>query len=110
MVADTKTKALKPIIQKMVKEGSIIVTDEWKAYSGLDKNYQHEILKHGELQFMKDGFHTNSVKGFWSLLKRGIFGIYHSTSSKHLSKYCDEFPYRYNTRSLSDTDRSIWYW
>ena len=44
---------------------------------------------------------------YWSLLKRGIIGIYHSTSKKHLHRYCDEFTYRYNTRHISDTERFI---
>ena len=75
-------------------------------YNGLNADYQHEVLKHNEGQFVNsNNFHTNSVEGFWSLLKRGIFGIYHSTSPKHLNKYCDEFSYRYNTRSITDGSR-----
>ncbi len=66
---------------------------------------RHEILTHKTGQFVSNGFHTNSVEGFWSLLKRGVYGIYHSTSVKHLSKYCDEFSYRYNTRGITDGDR-----
>lgn len=81
------------------------MTDEWGAYNGLNQNYQHEVLKHNAAEFVRDGFHTNSIEGFWSLLKRGIFGIYHSVSPKHLNKYCDEFSYRYNTRKASDGAR-----
>ncbi len=102
VVSDTKAKTLKPIIEEMVKMGAIVVTDEWAAYNGLSKDYQHEVVKHNKGEYSKNGFHTNSIEGFWSLLKRGIFGIYHSASPKHLSKYCDEFSYRYNTRRVSD--------
>lgn len=105
VVADTKATTLKPIIASMVETGSIVVTDEWGAYNGLANNYQHEVLKHNAAEFVRDGFHTNSIEGFWSLLKRGIFGIYHSVSPKHLNKYCDEFSYRYNTRKTSDGNR-----
>ena len=106
VVPDTKASTLKPIIKAMVEQGSIVVTDEWVAYSGLNSNYQHEVLKHNEGQFINShNFHNNSVEGFWSLLKRGIFGIYHSVSPKHLNRYCDEFQYRYNTRKVIDTDR-----
>lgn len=106
VVPDTKASTLKPIIASMVEKGSILVTDEWVAYSGLSKDYQHEVLKHNEGQFVNsNNFHTNSVEGFWSLLKRGIFGIYHSASAKHLNKYCDEFSYRYNTRNITDSNR-----
>ena len=106
VVPDTKGTTLKPIIKEMVEKGAIVVTDEWGAYNGLDKNFTHEVLKHNEGEFVNtNNFHTNSVEGFWSLLKRGIFGIYHSASPKHLNKYCDEFSYRYNTRNITDADR-----
>ncbi len=105
VVSDTKASTLKPIIQELVKEGSIVVTDEWTGYSGLSKTHHHEVIKHKLDEFVRDGYHTNSVEGFWSLLKRGIYGIYHSTSPKHLTKYLDEFTYRYNTRKISEGDR-----
>lgn len=106
VVTDTKASTLKPIIEKMIEKGSIVITDEWGAYNGLNADYQHEVLKHNDGQFVNDNnFHTNSVEGFWSLLKRGIYGIYHSASPKHLNKYCDEFSYRYNTRNITDGNR-----
>lgn len=107
VVSDTKAKTLKPIIEQMVEKGAIVVTDEWGAYKGLSDNFQHEVVKHNEGQYMNNGFHTNSIEGFWSLFKRGIYGIYHFTSKKHLSRYTDEFSYRYNTRQLLDKDRFI---
>ncbi len=50
-------------------------------------------------------FHTNGIENFWSLFKRGIIGIYHQVSNKHLQAYADEFAYRYNTRKLNDQER-----
>ena len=106
VVPNTQAKTLKPIIESMVEKGSIVVTDEWGAYNGLKKNYQHEVIKHNEEQYVNEnGFSTNALEGFWSLLKRGIFGIYHQVSPKHLSEYCDEFAFRYNTREYPDADR-----
>ena len=105
VVEDTKSKTLRPIIEDMVESGSILVTDEWSGYTGLKKDYQHEVIKHNKNEFVSNSFHTNSVEGFWSLLKRGIFGIYHSASAKYLSKYTDEFSYRYNIRKINDGDR-----
>jgi len=106
VVPDTKATTLKPIITEMVQKGAIVVTDEWGAYNGLGENYQHEVLKHNADEFVNEnGFHTNSIEGFWSLLKRGIFGIYHQVSPKHLNRYCDEFSYRYNTRGAKDNER-----
>lgn len=105
IIPNTKGKTLKAVIKDMVKEGSIIVSDGWVGYSGLSKDYIHKRIPHNKGQFVEGEFHTNAIEGFWSLLKRGILGIYHSTSPKHLQKYCDEFSYRYNTRNLSDGDR-----
>lgn len=105
VVPDTKAETLKPIIHDLVKEGSIVVTDEWQAYKNMSQDYYHITLKHGEEEYARGGFHTNSIEGFWGLLKRGIFGIYHYVSPKHLHRYCDEFAYRYNTRKYKCYER-----
>jgi hypothetical protein len=47
----------------------------------------------------------NTIEGFWSLFNRGIIGIYHNASYKHLNAYCNEFAYRYNTRKITDAQR-----
>jgi len=105
VVPNTQAATLKPIIKNLVEKGSIVVTDEWGGYTGLGKNYDHKVIKHNEGEYKKDGYHTNNIEGFWSLLKRGIFGIYHYASPQHLHRYCDEFSYRFNTRDIDDSDR-----
>lgn len=105
VVPNTKATTLKPIINAMIEQGAIVVTDEWNAYNGLAKNFQHEVINHKKNEFVRGNFHTNGIENFWSLLKRGIYGIYHSASPKHLNKYCDEFSYRYNTRQITDAER-----
>jgi len=107
VVPDTKASTLKPIIEKLVVKGAIVVSDEWNGYAGLNKDYSHIVVKHKESEYSKDGFHNNGIEGFWSLLKRGIYGIYHQASPKHLNKYCDEFAYRYNSRKITDGERFI---
>ena len=102
VVEDTKSKTLIPHILENVKENSEVMTDEWLSYKSLCKNYLHFVINHKEKEFVKGRIHTNTIEGFWSLLKRGIVGIYHSTSNKHLQKYVDEFVFRYNTRSCED--------
>ncbi|MBL7718756.1 MAG: transposase [Flavipsychrobacter sp.] len=52
-------------------------------------------------EYVRGKIHTNSIEGFWSQLKRGIIGTFHSVSHKHLQRYCDEFAHRHNNRSLS---------
>ena len=106
VVTDTKSTTLKPIIEKLVEKGAIIVSDEWNGYTGLNKDFNHEIVNHTGNEFVNEaGFHNNGIEGFWSLLKRGIYGIYHQVSPKHLNKYCDEFAFRYNTREISDSEK-----
>ena len=105
VVPNTQAKTLKPIIEGLVAKGSIIVTDEWQAYKGLAKNFAHVVINHKENEYVRGAFHNNNIEGFWSQMKRGIYGIYHQVSPKHLSKYCDEFSFRYNARKASVNDR-----
>jgi transposase-like protein len=105
VVDNTKGHTLKTIIFDKVKLGSTVVSDGWVGYKGLSLHYEHKVIPHNRGQYVKDSYHTNSIEGFWSLLKRGIIGIYHVTSKKHLHKYCDEFAYRYNTRQMTDGER-----
>ncbi|HVW96507.1 MAG TPA: IS1595 family transposase [Mucilaginibacter sp.] len=106
VVSDTSAETLHPIMFKNVKADSKIVTDAYRSYCGLSTNYEHVAIKHTEGNYITVGEdHTNTIEGFWSLLKRGIIGIYHQVSPKHLHRYCYEFGYRYNTRMVKDTIR-----
>lgn len=105
IVPNTKGKTLINVIKNMVEEGSIVVSDGWVGYSKVRKDFVHKKIAHNEGQYVKDEFHTNSIEGFWGLLKRGILGIYHSASPKHLQRYCDEFSFRYNTKNFKEGAR-----
>lgn len=104
-VSNTTQKTIHPIIKNLVSKDANLMTDEWKAYRGLASYYNHAFVKHGEGQYVVGDAHTNTIEGFWSLLKRGIIGIYHHVSEKHLDAYVDEFEYRYNTKHLECADR-----
>jgi len=95
-------KNIKPIIANNVPASSEIVTDGFGAYAGLNN---HTIVNHAKGEYAKGIYHTNTIEGFWSLLKRGIYGIYHQVSHKHLQKYVNEFAYRYNSRNATDNSR-----
>ncbi len=101
-IPNTSGRVLKSVIKSMVRKGSTVITDGWCGYTGLSKDYNHIVVDHSKGLYTKDSFHTNSIEGFWSQLKRGIIGVYHLVSPKHLSKYCDEFIFRYNTREMAD--------
>lgn len=90
---------LKTIINRNVEKGSTVSTDEWRSYNGLDGRFEHIIVKHGAGVYIDELAHTNTIKGFWSLLKRGVIGQFHNVSSKHLNEYINEFCYCYNNRN-----------
>lgn len=102
---DRKKETLIPIMVDVVEPGSTIYTDEYVPYKILANDYIHDHTKHGQKQYVRGRVHTNTIEGFWSLLKRGIDGIYHSVTPKHLQAYCNEYAYRYSTRKQSDNDR-----
>ena len=76
-----------------------LITDEYKAYLGMAKVLPHAVIKHADW-YVDGDIHTNTIEGFWALLKRGMFGQFHSVSKKHLQKYVDEFCFRYNLRRI----------
>ena len=106
VIKDTISSTLKSIIKDKVEKGSTIVTDAYRSYKKLDEGFKHIVVKHEDGKYVVDNqFHTQNIENFWSLFKRGIVGIYHYISPKHLQRYCEEFSARYNTRKISDPER-----
>ncbi len=98
-------ETLYPVMLDHVKQGSKVYTDALITYRSLKDFFQHDYVNHHYGQYVYGDVHTNTVEGYFSLLKRGIIGIYHQVSVKHLAKYCVEFSYRYNSRNLTDVER-----
>src|SRR5258707_2244667 len=63
-----------------------------------NKGFKHQRIKHSAKVYVRGNVHTNTIEGFWSLVKRGIGGVYHAVSQKYLQSYLDEFSFRYNRR------------
>ena len=99
------SKAVGNFITNNVVLGSHLMTDEFRIYRSIQWLYKHNFVKHGEGQYVVKNCHTNTVEGFFSLLKRGIVGIYHFVSAKHLNNYLNEFTFRYNSKELSEENR-----
>ncbi|HWB24816.1 MAG TPA: IS1595 family transposase [Chitinophagaceae bacterium] len=95
------------VIKDNIQVGSTVYTDESVLYKkSLKKDYNHDSVTHWVRQWVKAGdIHVNHVENFWSVMKRGVHGIYHQISYKHLQAYCNEFSYRYNTRKITDKQR-----
>lgn len=107
VVKNTNSESLQPIIFNHVESGSELMTDEWYAYGDMNKYYTHSVIDHGRGQYAVGRLTTNSIEGYWSHLKRSIFGIYHNVSPKHLQRYVDESVFRYNTRQIKDGERLV---
>jgi transposase-like protein len=92
-------------IENHVSKDAILVTDSAANYYKIGKKYDHIVVNHSKGEYHVGPYDTNSIENYWSLLKRGIYGIYHQVSVKHLQRYCDEFAYRFNSRKVKDSDR-----
>lgn len=99
VVKDTTTLSLYPHIGKTVATGSRVFTDEHQTYMNMPKaRFDHEAVTHRTGVFVSGNVHTQTIDGFWSLLKSGIRGVYHQVSPKHLQGYLNEYVWRYNHR------------
>jgi len=104
-VKNTKSVTVKPIINEIVKKGTKVYTDEWRAYNSLNEEYQREIVCHSANEYVTGEAHTNSIENFWSHFKRTIAGTYFHMSDFHLQSYVNESTFRYNSRELSEGSR-----
>lgn len=105
VIKNTSQSELTPNILEFVDRNAVLYTDEWQGYNKIDKMYYHYSIDHGKGQYGIGRIHTNTIEGFWTLLKRGYMGIYHYMSPKHLQRYVNEFVFRYNTRKISEHNR-----
>lgn len=104
VVPNTNCSTLTKETVKFVKD-ALVYTDEWWGYRSIKQLFHHEIVNHKSKEYVRANIYTNTIEGFWSLLKRGIIGIYHFTSKQHLQRYVDEFVFRYNTRKQTECAR-----
>lgn len=98
---NVKSETLLPLVRDFVLPKSTIFTDEYKVYDGIGnmKNeYTHRRIRHKAHVYVRGDVHTNTIEGFWSLVKRGLSGVYHQVSTKYLQTYLDEYSFRYNRR------------
>ncbi|MEO5707596.1 MAG: IS1595 family transposase [Alteraurantiacibacter sp.] len=107
-VARVTAATLRHVLVTNVDRGSWIMTDDHSGYKGVGKEYVgHGVVKHSLGEYARAGvFHSNTVENFFSIMKRGITGVYHHVSETHLKRYITEFDFRYNTRALNDFERS----
>ena len=97
----------KVINETVDKKYARLCTDELRAYTsiGWEFNHGHGKVNHQRLEYSNGSDHVNTAESFFALLKRGLYGVYHAVSKQHLHRYCSEFQFRWDTRSLNDGER-----
>lgn len=107
-VPSVNSENIKSVIRKHVSKDATIMTDKYTVYQGLGEEFAgHEIVDHGKGEYVRGSSHTNTVEGWFALLKRGVTGTFHHVSEEHLDRYVDEFAFRYNRRELTDGERAV---
>ena len=101
-------KTLRPILVTHIDRKSYLMTDEAGSYIPVGREFAgHGTVNHSIKMYVRGGFwHTNTVENYFSIMKRGITGVYQHVSQKHLRRYLGEFDFRYNERGIEDTDRA----
>lgn len=99
VVPNVQASTLLPVVKEKVLERSIVYTDEMLSYDRLGRmGYDHRRIHHASKVYVMGDVHTNTIEGFWSLVKRGIGGVNHAVSAKYLQGYLNAYAFRYNRR------------
>lgn len=109
-ISRVSAKTLKPILKAQIAEDANLMTDDAKVYKRMGKEFaSHGSVRHSIGQYAKGDIHTNTVEGYFSILKRGLVGTFHHVGEQHLQRYVKEFDFRYNHRSslgVTDIERT----
>lgn len=109
-VTSVSAKNLRPIMMSQIDRKSTLMTDDAGQYRVLGPEFaRYESVNHRIEEYVRGDAHTNTIEGYFSLLKRGINGTYHHVSPKHLKRYLAEFDFRYNERAalgVGDVERA----
>lgn len=101
---------LRPVLDEYLAEGVHVMTDSSTVLKGMEMGAKHDTVNHTAKEYVRyeNGvcITTNAVEGYFSILKRGIDGVYHHVGRRHLNRYLSEFDFRYNNRTVSDTERT----
>jgi hypothetical protein len=82
--------------------------NEWRGYITVGREFEggHHRVAHGAGEYARGSAHVNTAESFFALLKRGIYGSFDHVSPEHLHRYCDEFSFRWDYRSITDSQRT----
>lgn len=98
-VPSVNGKTLRPILDKHANRASDFMTDTAGGYYHVGKEFaSHGMVDHGKDEYVRGKVHSNTVEGYFSILKRGIVSTFHHVSEQHLHRYLAEFDFRYSNR------------
>jgi len=104
-VSEATSRVLRPIMLKSIDlKSSRLVTDGNPAYRSIKEHLPHDIIDH-EIEYVRGDVHTQNIDSYWSLLKRGVYGVFHHVGENYLPQYLNEFQFRFNRRKISDEER-----
>ena len=108
VITDVSAETLKGAIREIVDNKARVITDEHRSYRGLGKEFAggHQIVRHSAGEYGRGDIYTNTAESSFALIKRGLMGVYHAVSKKHLPRYLAEFDFRWNHRKLNDGERT----
>jgi transposase-like protein len=108
---DVTATTLKPILVEAIAKDTHFRTDQSPVYTEIGTGFaSHATVNHSIKEYVRGDAHTNTVEGYFSIFKRGIYGVYHHVSAGHLKRYLAEFDFRYNERialGVDDQERTI---
>ena len=107
-VANVDSRNVRDLVVTKIDRASFLMTDESPVYTRMGREFAgHGTVNHGAGEYVAHKtLHTNTVENFFSIFKRGVIGTYHHMSETHLHRYCVEFDFRYNTRKITDSERT----
>jgi hypothetical protein len=94
-------------MREQVAADTYVMTDEAGQYFHVGKHFAaHASVNHGACEYVRGTVHTNTIEGYFSILKRGLIGTFHHVGPQHLRRYVGEFDFRYNNRKMTDSERA----
>jgi transposase-like protein len=100
-VPETTRLALYSAAMRNIEKGSVLNTDEYPGYAGIERlSFEHKKVNHKAGQYSRNGASTNSIESVFAVLKRGLHGVHHHASKKHIGRYVDEFTFRLTDGSV----------
>jgi transposase-like protein len=101
-ITGTGAIALDRAVRQNIEQGSVLHTDENPGYKHLGKDFQHSTVNHKKDEYVRKGVTTNGIESVFAVMRRGLHGVYHHASKKHIGRYVNEFTFRLNEGNVKN--------